>query len=205
MSQAMPANKSQALIEEDRRDRELLRRLALGERAALQTLYLAYQQRLLQFLSRLTHQRDSLEEAVNDTFLIVWRKAAEFRGESRVSTWIMGIAWRCALKSLRRNSDGAAQALMQSMQHETAPANEPASREERQDWLTQGLELLPMEQRATLQLAYLIGYSCEEIAQIMDCPVNTVKARMFQARIKLRNLLPRLGGDPSAASTGERL
>jgi RNA polymerase sigma-70 factor, ECF subfamily len=202
----LSANKMSALIEEEQRDRELLRRLVAGDRAALHTLYLAYQQRLLQFLSRLSNQRDSLEEAVNDTFWIVWRKAAAFRGESRVSTWIMGIAWRCALKSLRRNSDAAAQALAQSVQYEAPAAAEMAGREERDDWLSQGLELLPMEQRATLQLAYLIGYSCEEIATIMECPVNTVKARMFQARIKLRNLLPKLGGNAGAVASrgGER-
>jgi len=56
---------------------------------------------------------------------------------------------------------------------------------------------LPFEQRATMELAYFLGHSCEEIAAIMGCPVNTVKARMFQARIKLRNLLPTLGGAPS--------
>ena len=74
--------------------------------------------------------------------------------------------------------------------------------EERSEWLEQGLAMLPVEQRATLQLAYFVGYSCEEIAAIMDCPVNTVKARMFQARIKLRNLLPKLGGFADANQLG---
>jgi RNA polymerase sigma-70 factor (ECF subfamily) len=48
-----------------------------------------------------------------------------------------------------------------------------------------------------MEMAYFLGHSCEEIAAIMSCPINTVKARMFQARIKLRNLLPTLGGAPS--------
>jgi len=51
-----------------------------------------------------------------------------------------------------------------------------------------------------MEMAYFLGHSCEEIAAIMSCPVNTVKARMFQARIKLRNLLPTLGGTPSGAA-----
>jgi RNA polymerase sigma-70 factor, ECF subfamily len=186
---------------DDRLDRELLRLVAARDSTALQQLYMEYYRRLLQFLSRLSSQRDALEEAINDTFWIVWRKAAEFRGDSRVSTWIMGIAWRCALKALRRNSDTSAEALAQSMPTEM-PVAESFLVEERSEWLAHGLATLPFEQRATLELAYFVGHSCEEIATIMDCPVNTVKARMFQARIKLRNLLPKLGGFADAKHLG---
>ncbi len=63
-----------------------------------------------------------------------------------------------------------------------------------QDWLTQGLEQLSAEQRLTLELAYHMGHSLEEIAAITDAPVGTVKARMFHAREKLRHYLPALGG-----------
>jgi RNA polymerase sigma-70 factor (ECF subfamily) len=188
-------------VRDDRLDRELLRRIAAQDTHALQHLYMEYHRRLLQFLSRLSSQRDALEEAINDTFWIVWRKAAEFRGDSRVSTWIMGIAWRCALKALRRNSDESAEALAMSMPSELQ-FTESFATEERSEWLARGLGTLPFEQRATLELAYFVGHSCEEIASIMDCPVNTVKARMFQARIKLRNLLPKLGGFPEAKYPG---
>jgi RNA polymerase sigma-70 factor, ECF subfamily len=188
-------------VRDDRLDRELLRRIAAQDKHALQHLYMEYHRRLLQFLSRLSSQRDALEEAINDTFWIVWRKAPEFRGDSRVSTWIMGIAWRCALKALRRNSDSSAQALAMSMPSELQ-FTESFATEERSEWLAHGLATLPFEQRATLELAYFVGHSCEEIASIMDCPVNTVKARMFQARIKLRNLLPKLGGFAEAKHLG---
>lgn len=184
---------------DDQHDLELLRRVAGADRRALEQLYLAYQPRLMQFLSRLCSQREVLEEAVNDTFWTVWQKAGQFRGASRVSTWLIGIAWRHALKALRRNGDAAAQRLG------TFADSEPQGREtlqddERDQWLAQGLATLPLEQRATLELAYFVGHSCQEIADIMDCPVNTVKARMFQARLKLRNLLPRLEGieEPTA-------
>ncbi|MFI4868083.1 MAG: RNA polymerase sigma factor [Steroidobacterales bacterium] len=180
-------------VRDDRLDRELLRLVAAQDSRALEHLYLEYHRRLLQFLSRLSSQRDALEEAINDTFWIVWRKADEFRGDSRVSTWIMGIAWRCALKALRRNSDASAEAFALAMPAELQVADTVAV-EERGEWLQHGLATLPFEQRATLELAYFVGHSCEEIATIMNCPVNTVKARMFQARIKLRNLLPKLGG-----------
>ena len=56
---------------------------------------------------------------------------------------------------------------------------------------------LPVAQRLTLELAYHQGHSCEEIAQIMNCPVNTVKTRMYHARVKLRTLLPQLAGSAS--------
>ncbi len=178
---------------DDQQDRELLHRIVQRDRHALEHLYLAYQPRLMQFLARLCSQREALEEAVNDTFWTVWQKAGNFRGASRVSTWLIGIAWRHALKALRRNGDAAVERLADS------GAAEPLAREtllddEREQWLAQGLATLPLEQRATLELAYFVGHSCQEIADIMDCPVNTVKARMFQARLKLRNLLPRLEG-----------
>jgi RNA polymerase sigma-70 factor (ECF subfamily) len=178
---------------DDQQDRELLRRIVQRDRHALERLYLAYQPRLMQFLARLCSQRETLEEAVNDTFWTVWQKAGDFRGASRVSTWLIGIAWRHALKGLRRNNDPAAERLVQSAATEPR-AIESLLDDEREQWLTQGLATLPLEQRATLELAYFVGHSCQEIADIMGCPVNTVKARMFQARLKLRNLLPKLGG-----------
>lgn len=181
---------------DDGRDRLLLQQIAAGERRALERLYFDYHGRLAQFLTRLTGRRDAIEEAINDTFWIVWQKAAQFRGESRASTWIMGIAWRCGLKALRRSGplppeDGQAELDAMPALDATLAA------EELREWLDSGLRSLPVEQRATMELAYFLGHSCEEIASIMNCPVNTVKARMFQARIKLRNLLPRLGGTKS--------
>jgi RNA polymerase sigma-70 factor, ECF subfamily len=187
---------------DDRLDRDLLRAVADGDARALEHLYLEYHRRLLQFLSRVSSRREALEEAINDTFWIVWQKAGEFRGGSRVSTWIMGIAWRCAMKALRRNNDSSAEAYANSIPSEPLVA-ESLVIEERSEWLERGLATLPAEQRATLELAYFVGHSCEEIAMIMTCPVNTVKARMFQARIKLRNLLPKLGGfEDSKYSSG---
>lgn len=181
---------------DDGRDRELLRRIAGGDRRALEHLYFNYHGRLAQFLSRLTGRRDAIEESINDTFWIVWQKAAQFRGDSRASTWIMGIAWRCGLKALRRSGPLPPEHGEASIEAATALDTTHAA-EELREWLESGLRSLPLEQRATMELAYFVGHSCEEIAAIMSCPVNTVKARMFQARIKLRNLLPALGGAPS--------
>jgi RNA polymerase sigma-70 factor, ECF subfamily len=172
------------------RDAALLRRVAAGDRAAFESLYGEYFGRLHRFLSRVTQRREVVEEAINDAFWVVWQKAADFRGGSQVSTWVIGIAYRCALKALRRN----ASALTIPVPWPDEAGHEPIAEEERADWIGRGLAQLPVEQRSTIELAYYLGHSCEEIAQIMDCPVGTVKARMFHARVKLRNLLPALGG-----------
>jgi RNA polymerase sigma-70 factor (ECF subfamily) len=61
-------------------------------------------------------------------------------------------------------------------------------------WLSLGLERLPVEQRMALELTYTLGHSCEEVAAILDCPVNTVKTRLFRARETLKQVLPELAG-----------
>ncbi|HEY7928765.1 MAG TPA: sigma-70 family RNA polymerase sigma factor [Steroidobacteraceae bacterium] len=176
---------------DDQLDLALLELVAGGDARALERLYTQYHSRLQPFLWRLGAQH-SQDEAINDTFWVVWQKAKEFRGGSRVSTWIMGIAWRCAMKARRRNANSFDEDIAGHQQLEAGA--EPLLAQEQREWLESGLATLPHEQRATLELAYFMGHSCEEIAAIMDCPVNTVKTRMFQARVKLRNLLPRLGG-----------
>jgi len=73
---------------------------------------------------------------------------------------------------------------------------------ELRDWVAHGLSHLPIEQRLALELAYNMGHSIEEIAEITDSPVGTVKARMFHAREKLRQHLPALAGVDASESLG---
>lgn len=171
------------------RELELLRLIVLQDRVAFKELYLIYHRRLARFLMRITQQHELIEEVINDTLWTVWQKAASFRGASRVSTWIVGIAYRRALKALRRGGN----AMNTSIDEATLVATQPVMDDEQQ-WVQQGLNELPLEQRMVLELAYLLGHSCEEIAEIMDCPANTVKTRMFHARKKMRRSLPRLAG-----------
>ena len=172
-------------------DEELLRRVARGDRRALEALYLGYHRRLARFLSRIAPCYENVEEIINDTFMVVWQHAKEFRGASRVSTWIIGIAYRVALKSLRRNQ-GPPRAY--GSDHLPEQSVEPMEQAELRDWIARALSRLPYEQRLTMELAYNLGHSIEEIAEITDCPIGTVKARMFHAREKLRQYLPLLGG-----------
>src|SRR5262249_16863104 len=90
-------------LHDDDRERALLARVAERDRAAFEELYCGYHRRLTRFLGRLTQRHDLIEEIINDCLWIVWQKAGDFRGGSMVSTWIMGIAYRCTLKSLRRD------------------------------------------------------------------------------------------------------
>ena len=181
----------------DADERLLLERVAAGDKRAFHDLYVLYHLRLARFLTRLTRRYDVAEEIINDTLWVVWRKAPEFRGGSKVSTWIMGIAYRRALKTLRRLNPGA---VFLSLDEETTPAVEQDAgvaedtTGDLHQWLDRALDQLPAEQRLAIELTYYQGLSCAEVAVIAECPVNTVKTRMFHARRKLRMLLPQLDG-----------
>jgi RNA polymerase sigma-70 factor, ECF subfamily len=173
-------------------DRRLLDKVAAGDREAFRELYIVYHRRLARFLVRLTRRYELAEEIINDTLMVVWRKAGEFRGDSRVSTWIMGIAYRRALKTLRQRGHQLFDAV--PLENEPLVAPDELGEAETAEWILLGMQQLPTDQRLALEFAYGYGHSCEEIARIMDCPVNTVKTRLFHARAKLRALLPGLAG-----------
>jgi RNA polymerase sigma-70 factor, ECF subfamily len=174
-------------------DRELLASIASDDRVALATLYQDYHSRLCCFLSRLTRHADVIEEAVNDAFFVIWRKAGDFRGDSCVSTWIIGIAYRCGLEALRRL--GEEPVLDDNIPQNRIPTVDLDEDRVLSDWLVKGLEQLTTDQRVVVELIYGSGHSLNEAAVIMDCPLGTVKARLFHARNKLRDVLPGLAGD----------
>jgi RNA polymerase sigma-70 factor (ECF subfamily) len=172
-------------------DSELLIAIAAGSHRALDELYLGYQRRLARFLSRFTQRRENIEEIINDTFMVVWRNANDFRSASQVSSWIFGIAYRTALKSIRRQKSHSAARSFDECREQTV---DPVLETELQDWVMHGLNRLSDEQRLAMELAYHMGHSLMEIAEITGVPIGTVKARMFHARQKLRQYLPTLGG-----------
>jgi RNA polymerase sigma-70 factor (ECF subfamily) len=171
----------------------LIRRVSLRDRVALRELYLLYHRRLSRFLMRLTQRQDVAEEVINDTLLVVWNSADRFRGDSRVSTWIVGIAYRRALKSIRRRRSFE---LVELEATDSLVGVDGLQACETQEWIEEALAELPIEQRMCLELAYVLGHSCEEISIITSCPVNTVKTRLYHARRKLSTLLPHLAGNP---------
>jgi RNA polymerase sigma-70 factor (ECF subfamily) len=180
-------------------DRALLQGVIAGDRQAFRRLYHRFYHRLLRFIMRITRNLETAEEGVNDVMLAVWRQAGSFQGRSQVSTWIMGIAYRKALKlaqKSRRNADRFVTTDAQVVNELSGPEREPMEREELQDWLDVAMAQLSAEHRAVVEMTYFHGYSYKEIAAIMDCPVNTVKTRMFHARAGLRDILPALGRLP---------
>jgi RNA polymerase sigma-70 factor (ECF subfamily) len=172
-------------------DLVLLGRVAEGDRDAFRRLYSHYHRRLHRFLMRLTRERQLTEEVINDTMMVVWQHAADFRGASRVSTWILGIAYRRGLKTLERTRNASAQDVI------VANASVPdgvlldalSQGTETHDWIDSALAQLSPEHRMVIELAYFLGLSCEEIADIVGCPLGTVKTRMFYGRERLRQVL----------------
>lgn len=159
-----------------------------GDKLAFTQLYRAYFPRLARFLDRMTRNPALIEEIINDTLLVVWQKAGTFNHSSRVSTWIFAIAYRKALKGIRALDepveDTAESAGAEELEPEIA-----LSMQQLQYNVAQALDALPHLQRTVVNLAYYHGMGYEEIAAVMDCPVNTVKTRMFSARNRLRDLL----------------
>jgi len=181
---------------DDELDAALLDRIGNRDREALTILYSRYHGRLLRFLQRLTGDVETAQEAINDVMLVVWNSASTFAGRSRASTWIMGIAYNKAMKLRIRLQRWTVRFKAADWDEtiERAAASEGLTRDLiEKDLVYRAIMLLPPKQRAVVELTYQFGYSYEEIAEIVGCPPNTVKTRMFHARAKLRELLPELG------------
>jgi RNA polymerase sigma-70 factor (ECF subfamily) len=168
---------------------ELVSLVSIGDVHAFDTLYRAYHPRLRRFLRSMLRQATLVDEVLNDTMLVAWRKAHTFDGTSKVSTWLFAIAYRQALKTLRRIDWSMPDPVDEpAAPHETEPDRELAKLQLRA-LLDEALAHLSAEHRAVIELTYFQGYSCGEIAEITDCPVATVKTRMFYARRRMKALL----------------
>lgn len=187
-------------------DHELLRRIAAQDRNAFQTLYHRYAPRLGSYLLKLLHQRDLVDEAVNDTLMTVWQSAARFDPERALaSTWLFGIAHNKGLKALARAAPRSWVPLDDSNHAADGDGTDPPAlvshdNPERSAMgaqlgtsLGDALAALSPEHRAVIELAFVESLGYEDIARVMDCPVNTVKTRMFHARKKLTELLAQRG------------
>ncbi len=170
-------------------ERRLIERIAAGDRNAFDTLYRVYFLRLARFLDRMTHNSALIEEIVNDTMLVVWRRGDSFDFSCKLSTWIFSIAYRTALKAIEHRDEPVD--ADPDLRHGD-PAHEPEveiGRQQLNRRVGAALDALPLEQRTVVNLTYYHGMGYEEIGAIMDCPVNTVKTRMFHARRRLKTLL----------------
>ncbi len=167
------------------REWELLRQIARQDRLAFSELFELYHTRLFKFVYRLTHSHATSDELVNDIMLLVWRKAGTFRGSSKVSTWIFGIAYRQSLRRMSRDKSK----LFQSIET-VEPLVQEGDGADIENWVRQGLNALPAAQQITAVLVFYLGLTYEEVSEVTGCPVGTVKTRMFYVRQKLKVILP---------------
>ncbi len=165
----------------------LLQRIVEGDELAFEAFYKHYYPRLFRFILRTTRQPEAVEELIQETLLVVWEKPEHFNFSSKISTWVFGIAYHKALKSIsktaRRSNDLDVDELSETIGD---PFANLAENTETQDWLNCALDCLSVDQRAVVELTFYHGLSYQDIAKILDCPENTVKTRMFHARKKLQ-------------------
>ncbi len=178
-------------------DLDLIGAVAAGEQQAFVRFYDRYRRKIGGFVSRLTWRTDVVEETVNDTMVAVWQGAGSFRGGSRVSTWVMGIAYRTALKRLKRVTRRPEEELTDRAAPPAATEMPDAAlaRAQGSARIRVALDKLSPEHRAVIELTFYNDCSYQEIAAIVGCPENTVKTRMFHARRRLKRLLgtPEIG------------
>ena len=171
-------------------DARLLARISCRDRRAFEALYRAYHPRLTRFLMTFLGRPPLVEEVLNDTMLVVWKRPEGFNGTSKVSTWIFAIAYRTALKA-RARQDEAIEDRQSEFRISAEPGPEQQlSRIQAQAQLQAALGQLSPDHRAVVDLTYFHEVGYREIAEILDCPVGTVKTRMHHARRHLKHALP---------------
>jgi len=170
-------------------DVALIGRVARGDLPAFEAFYRSYHARLDRFLGLMTQRRSVVEEVLNDTMLVIWNRSATFNGQSKVSTWVFAIAYRTALKALRSQDEPVEDTDADHLASDAIGPEQQRSDREIRAALEQALAGLSNEQRSVLVLTYFHDLPYAEIAEIVDCPVDTVKTRAFHGRRRLRALL----------------
>jgi RNA polymerase sigma-70 factor (ECF subfamily) len=189
-------------------DRLLLSRVARQDRRAFEQLYRRYHRRVFHFVLRLVRHDGAAEEVVGDVMFAVWQGAGTFEGASSVSTWVLGIAYRQAMKLLDRNRkhslvDSDDELLARTV--DSDPAADPESAAMTDSYaalLQEGLAALPEGHRVVVELT-ATGHSSGEISEVVGCPENTVRTRMFHARQQLRRYMEKVerGGTAAGCTT----
>lgn len=168
-------------------DIQLLTAVTKGDERAFRTIHRRHVLKLTAFAQRVTGDQGAAEEVANDTFLVIWRSSERFQGRSKVSTWMFGIAYRIAKKKrqklARHQRDIDIDECAISDTQDTA-----ALAIQRRD-ISKALNRLKPELRAVIELTYFQGYLYSEIAEMLGCPVGTVKTRILRAKEQLRHVL----------------
>ncbi|MBM0105118.1 RNA polymerase sigma factor RpoE [Steroidobacter sp. S1-65] len=177
---------------DDTTDQELVRRVQAGDQTAFNLLVLKYQHRVLKLVGRFVNDAAEAEDVAQEAFLKAYRALASFRGDSAFYTWLYRIAINTAknaLVSQRRRPVDFDLDLQDPDQYERQAKLKEADTpegvlltDEIRGVVEEAMEQLPEDLRTAIVLRELEGLSYEEIAEAMDCPVGTVRSRIFRAR-----------------------
>jgi RNA polymerase sigma-70 factor, ECF subfamily len=173
-------------------DLDLIHRLKAGDDDAMRDLYALYGQRLHAYALRLTNDPAAAEDVTQNTLITAWRTVGSFRGEGRLIAWLLGIVHHTAMKSIRD-----VPTVLDSSTEENVPDRQPSPQEqaegrEMKRWVRDGLASLSLEHRTVLELVFYQGLFLSEVAEVLDCPLGTVKSRLSYARQHLRGVLTRM-------------
>ena len=180
-------------------DQALVERVQKGDKSAFDVLVLKYQNRIIQLVNRYVRDADEAMDVAQEAFLKAYRAIDRFRGDSAFYTWIYRIAINTAKNHLvasgRRPPGGDIDA-QEAEQYEGATGLREYDTPERlilkdeiQATIAKAIDSLPDDLRTAITLRELEGMSYEEIAQTMDCPIGTVRSRIFRARDAIDTLL----------------
>jgi RNA polymerase sigma factor (sigma-70 family) len=170
-------------------DARLITRIAGRDRRAFDDLYRRYHPRLTRFLINLVRRPQLVEEVLDDTMLVVWNRPDGYNGASKVSTWILAIAYRKAQNALRRLDEPVEDRHAETRPSAEAGPEQDLGRRQIQEVLLTAINQLSADHRAVVDLTYFHELKYGEIAEIMGCPADTVKTRMFHARRHMRRAL----------------
>ena len=171
------------------RDEVLVQTIASGEKCSLEILYQRHGKQMYAFALRLVGDPTTAEDVLQESLVAAWQGASRFRGEGRVIAWLLGIVRNKARRALRgrpiRSPDGEAQDSP-----DTGPTpDELTTRAERSRLLRTGLSQLSIKHRSVLELVFYHDLSLRETAQVLRCPVGTVKSRLSYAKKALGDVL----------------
>jgi len=179
-------------------DASLIAATLAGDSAAFGRLVQLYQDRLYNSLLRVLGSADDTADIVQDAFVQAYTKLESFRGGSQFYTWLYRIAFNLAMSHMRRQRKKSSLDEMKTLLGEEPTDGQPAAdaniiEQERAELVHSALAELGADHRQILVLREIEGFSYEEIAEILDLPVGTVRSRLFRARLEMRDLLtPRL-------------